>query len=191
MVKPTLNFRLASNSLFLSCPKPAYNFFGKLCHKIKETSYKQNTSTGLQTNHHYLQHTPDISCMAARNCQQILRLESLKTPLSCVFCSSVSLCRTNQAQIFRFIKCLCTIVLTLPLLIFKSSAIILKDGRRSSASIHHTEHGSSSTPSFPAVKHLNHSKTHILLTVSTCYTCTNISCISVAIFLNLKRKISW
>ncbi|GBN72407.1 hypothetical protein AVEN_209154-1 [Araneus ventricosus] len=72
-------------------------------------------------------------------------------------------------------------LLTLSRLIFNSSAIILKDSRRSSASIRRTrsmlsgvvlvggrpERGSSLTSSFPSLKRLNHSKTHFLLTAST------------------------
>ncbi|GBM96231.1 hypothetical protein AVEN_250842-1 [Araneus ventricosus] len=89
-------------------------------------------------------------------------------------------------------------LLTLSRLIFNSSAIILKDNRRSSASIRRTrsmlpgvllvggrpERGSSLTSSFPSQKRLNHSKTHFLLTASTF---TNISCVSVAVLPNLKQ----
>ncbi|GBN34534.1 hypothetical protein AVEN_249887-1 [Araneus ventricosus] len=91
-------------------------------------------------------------------------------------------------------------LLTLPRLIFNSSAIILKDSRRPSASICRThsmlsgvvlvggrpERGSSLTSSFPSLKRLNHSKTHFLLTASTL---TNISCVSVAILPNLKQNL--
>ncbi|GBM59772.1 hypothetical protein AVEN_6649-1 [Araneus ventricosus] len=88
-------------------------------------------------------------------------------------------------------------------LIFTSSAIILKDSRQSSASIRRTrsmlsgvvlvggrpERGSSLTSSFPSLKRLNHSKTHFLLTASTPYTFTNISCVSVAVLPNLKQNV--
>lgn len=59
--------------------------------------------------------------------------------------------------------------------------IALKDSRRSSANIRPSvlsgtaivngrpERGSSSTPSFPSLKRLNHSDAHFLLTASTLY----------------------
>ena len=34
-------------------------------------SYKQNMFTGLQINHHELQHTSDIGCKAVGNCRKI------------------------------------------------------------------------------------------------------------------------
>ncbi|GBN41724.1 hypothetical protein AVEN_233976-1 [Araneus ventricosus] len=91
-------------------------------------------------------------------------------------------------------------LLTLSRLIFNSSAIILKDSRRSSASIRRTrsmwsgvvlvggrpERGSSLTSSYPSLKRLNHSKTHFLLAASTF---TNISCVSVAVPPNLKQNL--
>ncbi|GBM87537.1 hypothetical protein AVEN_21992-1 [Araneus ventricosus] len=94
-------------------------------------------------------------------------------------------------------------LLTLSRLIFNSSAIILKDSRRSSASIRRTrsmlsgvvlvggrpERGSSLTSSFQSLKRLNHSKTHFLLTSSTLYTFTNISCVSVAVLPNSKQNL--
>ncbi|GBN03301.1 hypothetical protein AVEN_165054-1 [Araneus ventricosus] len=92
-------------------------------------------------------------------------------------------------------------LLTLSRLIFNSSAIILKDSRRSSASIRRTrsvlsgvvlvggrpERCSSLTSSFQSPKRLNNSKTHFLLTASIPYTFTNISCVSFAVLLNLKQ----
>ncbi|GBM89607.1 hypothetical protein AVEN_133160-1 [Araneus ventricosus] len=94
-------------------------------------------------------------------------------------------------------------LLTLSRLMFNSSAIILKDSRRSSASIRRTrsmlsgvalvgvrpEHGSSLTSSFQSLKRLNYSKTHFVLTASTRYTFTNISCVSVAALPNLKQNL--
>ncbi|GBN32510.1 hypothetical protein AVEN_42445-1 [Araneus ventricosus] len=94
-------------------------------------------------------------------------------------------------------------LLTLSRLLFNSSAIILKDSRRSSASIRRThsmlsgvglvggrpERGSSSTSSSPSLKRLNHSKTHFLLTASTPYTFTNISCVSFAVLPPLKQNL--
>ncbi|GBM68944.1 hypothetical protein AVEN_205284-1 [Araneus ventricosus] len=93
-------------------------------------------------------------------------------------------------------------LLTLSRIIFNSSAIILKDSRRSSASIRRThsmlsgvllvgarpELGSSLTSSFPSLKRLNHSKTHFLLTASTF---NNISCVSVsvAVLPDLKQNL--
>ncbi|GBL85184.1 hypothetical protein AVEN_224623-1 [Araneus ventricosus] len=94
-------------------------------------------------------------------------------------------------------------LLTLSSCICSSSAIILKDSRRSSASIRRTrsmlsgavpvggqpECGSSLTSSFPSLKRLNYSETHVLLTASTPYTFTNISCVSVAVLPNLKQNL--
>ncbi|GBN38678.1 hypothetical protein AVEN_211274-1 [Araneus ventricosus] len=94
-------------------------------------------------------------------------------------------------------------LLTLSRLIFNSPAIILKGSRRSSASILHSssmlsevmlvggrpERDPSLTSSFPSLKRLNHSKAHFLLTASTPYTFTNISCVSVAVFPNLKQNL--
>ncbi|GBN26374.1 hypothetical protein AVEN_5611-1 [Araneus ventricosus] len=94
-------------------------------------------------------------------------------------------------------------LLTLSRIIVNSSAIILKDSRRSSASIRHIrsmlcgvvlvggrpERGSSLTSSFPSLKRLNHSNTHFLLTASTPYTFTNILCVSVAVLPNLKQNL--
>lgn len=51
------------------------------------------------------------------------------------------------------------------------------------------KHGSSSTSSFPSLKHLNHAKTYFFFTASSLYTFSSISCVSIVVLPNLKQNL--
>ena len=65
-------------------------------------------------------------------------MRSPEVSIRIAFCSSVSLCGTNQEQIFHLSKSSRTMVCAVSLLMHNSSAINLSVSRRSWASIYHT-----------------------------------------------------
>ena len=140
-----------------------------------------------------------LPCWCFPEAMDILVTHGNEVSIRFAFCSSVSLCGTNQEQIFLLPKSSQTMVYAMSLLMPKSSIINLNISRRSCASICRTfliisgvllvcgrpECCSSSVISFPSRKHLNHSWTYFLLAASLPYIYTNISCDSDAIFPHL------